>query len=287
VIEGGPRDGTRVAVDPAIPCERCATCRRGQRNLCPAVVFAGHGSRDGAMRELLAWPAQLLHPLPDALSDADGAMLEPLGVALHAFDLGHVRVGARVGVFGCGPIGLLLLQVARAAGAGQVVAADLLPHRREAAAAIGADEVLDAAASDVLGAADDAELDVTFEVGGTDGAVELALAAARPGGRVVLAGIPDDDRTSFTASLARRKGLTIAMARRMHETYPRATALVEQGLVDVRSLVTHRFPLPRATEAFETASARLGLKVVVHPDAGPRPDKLSAREWGGEDHPRG
>ena len=103
MIEAGPRRGTRVAIDPAITCGACRPCRDGYRNLCLNIRFAGHGDQDGAMREFLAWPSDLLHPLPDSVTDADGALLEPLGVAIHALDLGHVRLGARVAVIGCGP----------------------------------------------------------------------------------------------------------------------------------------------------------------------------------------
>jgi L-iditol 2-dehydrogenase len=265
VVEGGPLAGRRVAVDPAIPCGTCETCRTGHRHLCPTVAFAGHGRNDGALREYLAWPSHLLHPLPDSLSDADGAVLEPLGVAVHALDLGHLKVGNAVAVVGCGPIGLLLVQAARAAGATTVVAVEPLEHRRDAAKRYGADVVLSPeeahadAWHDVVGVG----VDVAFEVGGTDGAVETAMVASRPGARVVLVGIPDADRTSFPAALARRKGLTIAMSRRMGEVYPRATQLVTTGRVDVASLVTATYPLERAADAFETAVARAGLKVVV------------------------
>jgi len=260
IVEGGPRHGERVAVDPAMPCGRCASCRAGHHNLCPDVRFAGSGVQDGALAEFVAWRSDLLHPLPDELTDADGALLEPLGVAIHAFDLGHVRLGATVGVFGCGPIGLLLLQVARAAGAARVVATDPLPHRRAAARRLGADDVVGAEDAGGLG-----DVDVAFEVAGTNDAVDAAIAAARPGARVVLVGIPDDDRTTFSASVARRKGLTIVLVRRMKDVYPRAIALVRQQRVDVGGLVTARYPLGAVDEAFRVAAARAGLKVVVEP----------------------
>ncbi len=256
VIAEGPRRGQRVAIDPAIPDGTCPQCRRGYPNLCPQLRFAGHGVTDGGLREFIAWPTGLLYPLPDALSDTDGALLEPLGVALHALDLGHLRLGRSAAVVGCGPIGLMLIQLLLAGGASRVIAADLLPHRRRAAARFGAE----------LAAAGDAgQVDTAFEVAGTDAAVDAALAAARPGGRVVLAGIPRDDRTSFRASVARRKGLTIAMSRRMNETYPRAIALAASGRVDLASLVTHRVPLAQTAEAFAAAARRAGLKVVVQP----------------------
>jgi len=260
VIEGGPRHGLPVAVDPALPCRQCEMCVGGDGNLCPDVVFAGHGGQDGGLQQYLAWPSWALHPLPGGLSAADGAMLEPLGVALHALDLGHLRIGSTVAVVGAGPIGLLLVQAAKSTGATRVVAVEPLAHRRDAAKRLGADLVLDADdACDEIGA------DTVFEMAGNDEAVELSLRAARPGARVVLGGIPDGDRTSFQASLARRKGLTLVLVRRMNEAYPRAIRLVEQGLVDVSSIVSHRYPLERAAEAFAVAAERKGLKVVIEP----------------------
>ena len=270
VIQGGPQGGRRVAVDPAFPCGACEWCREGNRNLCPTVRFAGHGPTDGGLRDVLAWPTELLHPVPDTLSDADAAMLEPLGVALHAHDLGKPKAGATVGVVGCGPIGLCLVQLARAAGAGQVLAVEPLAHRRAAAAAMGAHVVVDSGADNVHAALSEATggrgADVVFEAAGTDAAVGFAVEVARPGGRVILVGIPGSDTTTFPASVARRKGLTLKLSRRMKDAYPRTIRLVDQGLVDVASIVTHTFPLEEAGEAFRAASDRIGLKVIVAPN---------------------
>ena len=196
LVEGGPLDGRRVGVDPSIACGTCAQCLEGNRNLCPNVRFAGHGGNDGGLRELITWPTALLHPVPDSVSFADAAMLEPLGVALHAVDLGHVSIGDTVVVVGCGPIGLCMVQLARVAGAGTVIAVELLAHRREAASRLGADVVLDPddeGYADALDAAAPLGAAVVLEVAGTDRAVDLAIGAARPGARVVLAGIPDED----------------------------------------------------------------------------------------------
>jgi L-iditol 2-dehydrogenase len=270
VVEDGPRRGERVAIDPAIPCETCSQCREGHRNLCLRIRFAGHSNTDGGMQDFLSWPSSRLHPLPDSLSDTDGAVLEPLGVAIHALDLGHLRIGACAAVVGCGPIGLLLVQLLRVAGAARVVALDPLPHRRKAAAGLGADVTIDPAAADGLAALGDAVGEgaaAAFEIAGTDDGVDLAARAARAGGRVVLGGIPGGDWTRFPASVARRKGLTIAMVRRMDEVYPRAIDLVARGHIDAGAVVTDRFPLTRAAEAFQLAARRDGLKVVVEPGA--------------------
>jgi len=266
IVESGPLAGTPVAVDPAIPCGSCPSCLRGHHNLCPTVGFAGHGRIDGGLRELMAWPTHLLNPLPRALSTTDGAVLEPLGVAIHTLDLGHVRTADSIAVVGCGPIGLLLLQTALASGATSAVAVDPLPHRRDEAGRRGATLIL--SPDEACERAADLQVDVAFELAGNDPAVEQAMHLVRPGGRLVLGGIPGDDRTSFPASLARRKGLTIAMVRRMKEdVYERGMRLVGTGRVDVASLVTARFPLERAQEAFESAVARKGLKVVIQPAA--------------------
>jgi L-iditol 2-dehydrogenase len=259
VIVGGPRDGEHVAVDPALPCESCATCRTGHRNLCPDVRFAGHGETDGGLRELMVWPDTHLHGVPDEMTDAGVAVLEPLGVALHAIDLGHVRVGSSVAVVGCGPIGLLAIQVARAAGATSVLAIEPLAHRRQAARASGATAVLD------VGEGAEPLADVVIDAVGTAPALALASEAARPGGRVVLVGISDDGMTVVPAGTTRRKGLTLAVARRMGDVYPRALRVVARGLVDLDAVVSDVFPLEDVQQAFIHAVSRRGLKTVIAP----------------------
>lgn len=264
---GVTSDGQRVAIDPAVPCGHCEFCEHGHPNLCENLIFAGHGMTDGAMREWLTWNERSLFPIPDSLSDDDGAMLEPLGVAIHTIDLGKIKPGMSVGVFGCGPIGLLIIQLARLSGAANIIATDLLPHRIEAAKRYGASQAYfaedDSRLSQIWAATDGRGVHVVFDAAGAQEAIDDAFAAVRPGGKVILAGIPEDDRTSFSASVARRKGLTIKLVRRMKHTYPRAIELVSKGLVDVRSLVTHRFPLEQSAEAFQVAQRREGLKIII------------------------
>ncbi len=260
-------DGRRVAVDPAVPCDECEYCKKGHPNLCAHLRFAGHGTQDGGLREVMTWPQKCLFYLPDAINQVDGAMLEPLGVAIHAVDLGKIKAGMSVGVFGCGPIGLLIIQLARLSGAAQILATDIRVHRVEAAEGFGATQTFltedQSRAREIRKAFEEAGVDIAFEAAGVQAAVDDAFSAVRPGGKVILAGIPDNDKTSFSASLARRKGLTIKLVRRMKHTYPRAIELVSKDLVDVRSLVTHRFPLEQALEAFRVATRREGLKVII------------------------
>jgi L-iditol 2-dehydrogenase len=267
---GRSEGGDRYVGEPAIPCCECALCIEGHPNLCEAVRFAGHGDDDGALREYVAWPARCLHPLPATIPDPESVMLEPLGIAIHAVDLAHVRPGSSVAVLGCGPIGLLVAQVARAAGAVRVVATERpsCPERLRAAAELGFGVVESSVPADEASALRErlgGWADVTIEVAGDNAAVETAVAVTRPGGRVALVGIPAEDRTSFRASQARRKGLTLVLVRRMKPVYDRAIRLVETGRVSLAGSVTQRFPLERCREAFEMAQRRRGIKVVVEP----------------------
>jgi L-iditol 2-dehydrogenase len=267
VVDDGPLAGQRVAVDPHIPCASCEVCRRGDGHLCPTGRFAGYPGTDGALRTGLTWPELLLHPLPDAVDDESAVLLEPLGIALHALDLSGAQAGQRAGVFGCGPIGLVMIRLLRANGVTVAIATDRREHRLAAARASGAETTR------LVGpgaeAADDPTIDVAFEVSGEDAALQDAMRAVRPGGTVVLVGIPVGRTTSLVAELGRRKELTLVFCRRMRGSdLPRAIELVAGGRVDLAGLVTDRYPLNEAARAFERLASRDGLKVIVQPGDG-------------------
>ena len=245
--DGRPlRRGDRVAVEPHVACGRCRECREGHPNLCADHTFMGVFPRDGALQQQLTAPAHNCFVLPDGISDIGGAMLEPLGVALHALRLGHVNVGDRAAVVGAGPIGLLLVQLLRLAGVTALHVIEPLAWRRTVAATCGATSVSASFDPD-----EDARYDVVFEAGWADDSVQTSALLARPGAKVVLVGIPGDDRCTVQHSLARRKGLSLIFSRRMAHTYPECIALVERGLVDVDRLVSDVFPFEQVQRAFE------------------------------------
>jgi L-iditol 2-dehydrogenase len=271
VVTTGALRGQRVAVDPAIACGRCEPCRTGAPNLCLDVRFAGHGRFDGGLREYVAWPERDLYPLADSVTDAEGAMVEPLSVAIHGMDLALLQPGETAAVIGCGPIGLLLIALCRLGGASSIVASDPHRHRLDAAAAMGATAIAatenpgeDGAA--FLATSGGRGFDVVFDVAGDPAAVDTAVAAAGPGGRVVLVGIPSDDRTSFPASVARRKGLTFRLSRRSTpDAFERAVTLAAARTIDLAGLVTLRVPLAEGHLAFEALVNRTGIKTIVEP----------------------
>lgn len=260
----GPFAGQRVAVDPAIPCGLCESCGAGHANLCPNVQFAGQQTLEGGLQERLLWPDGLLVPLPENLSDDAGALLEPLGVAIHAVKHAHVRAGHDVLVVGGGPIGVLAAAVARRAGAAQVFVSEPLEHRRRTALRFGADAAWapGVVEDELMGVTAGRGVDAVIEMAGTDDAIATAVACARPGARVALGGIPSGPTSSFPAAAARRKGLTFAMVRRMHDTYAQAVELATTG-ISLDDLVSDHFPLERSTEAFEHAVGRTGDKTVI------------------------
>ena len=267
----GLRLGQLVAVDPAIPCGVCEACQQGSPNICPSVRFAGTPPTDGALRELLTWPASQVVPVPSTMTPTAAALLEPLGVALHAVNLGHIRLADRVAVLGVGPIGLLIVRLARLSGAVQVFATDRNPVRLETARRLGATEVIDVDANEpvrrILDATHGRGVDVVFEAAGVPETPMHGVDALRPGGTLVIVGIFPDDRIPLTSSAPRRKGLTIKVVRRMKHVYPRAIALVEYGQVDLESIVSHRYSLDAAPAAFEhlTRERSDAVKIMVEP----------------------
>jgi len=251
--------GQLVAVEPAISCGECEPCRHGHPNLCPSVRFCGTPPVDGVFAEYTVMPARNCFPLPQGLSPAEGAMLEPLGIAIHAVDLAHLKLGYTVAVLGAGPIGLLIAAVARASGASAIYVTEPLAYRRQFALDYVADTALNPDDTDVV-----AEImrltggrgvDVAFEAAGAPETPQQAAAVTRPGGKVIVAGIPADDTMTMNASTVRHKGLTIKLVRRMKHTYPRAIRLLQRGMVDVKPLITHTFSLERIVEAFEMVAA--------------------------------
>jgi L-iditol 2-dehydrogenase len=262
----GLADGTLVAVDPAQPCGGCEQCLAGYPNLCPKVRFLGSPGVDGGLCEFLSVPAQSLFTVPAGFDAALTAMLEPLGVALHALDITRVRPMSGVAVLGGGPLGLMIAQVARVAGAGHVRLIEPIASRREAALALGADSV-HADYREALDASNGRGEDYVIEATNSPDGPEEAAQVARIGGRVTLVGIPDGDCFTLSAANARRKGLILRFSRRMGHVFPRAMAIVAQGRVQLAPLASHAYPLARSPEAFEAASEPPEgfLKAMIYP----------------------
>lgn len=263
------RVGRRVAIEPGRPCKQCRQCLEGRPNCCPNVVFYGTPPVEGALQEYVLADEEQCIPIPDAMSFAEAAMLEPLQVGVHAYNLVPCRPGDWVAIVGAGSIGLSCLAMAHAAGATRIIMTDKLDYRLELAAKLGATHAVNITRENPMEAVkrltDGQGADVVYEASnGADG-LDQAVSLATIGGHVAAVGIPPVDEVKFSTHHPRRKQLTVQWIRRSAHTLRQALELVAGGKVNVKPWVTHRFPLERASEAFELVDAyRDGvLKAVI------------------------
>ena len=265
----GLRPGQRVAIDPLVACGECDQCRAGRRHTCRNQRFLGNpGQLPGALAEYLVMPAECCTAIPDSLSDDQAALVEPLSIGLYAARMAQLAPGARVGVIGSGPIGLCTLLAIRALSPATVYATDLVEGRVSAARAGGAVWAGNPHREDVAAAIRAREplgLDAIFECAGEQDALDQAIPLLKPGGTLLIIGIPEIDRVSFDISLLRRQELRILNVRRQNDCMAGAIDLIASSRVEVRPLVTHRFRLEETARAFELVSSRSEgvLKAVI------------------------
>jgi len=271
----GPKPGQRVAVDPLITCGQCDQCRGGRRHTCRNQTFLGSpGQAPGALAEVMAIPAECCHPIPDSMSMAEAAMVEPFSIGLYAQRMAvrepGMAPGARVAILGAGPIGLSVLLACRAAGECVAYVTDLIDERLEAARRCEAVWAGSPRAADVVAAISELEplgVDFVFECAGQQETLDQAVEILRPGGMLLVVGIPEVDRVSFPIHTLRRKELTIRNVRRQHNCTELAIDLIANGAARVDQLVTHHFPLARSQEAFDLVAERGDgvVKAMIYP----------------------
>lgn len=270
------QEGQLVAVDPATPCFKCEWCGKGYHNLCPSVKFLGAPPYQGALTQQLPVPISGLVKLPTEISATQAAMLEPLGVCIHAMDLARVRVQESVAVIGCGGIGLGVIQLLANSSCGPVVAVDPQPHKTAKAINAGA-AMAGSTLDDINDFTGNRGCDLVIEATNSPDGFAHAVKAAAIGGRIILVGIPDGDVYSdIAASEARRRGLDIRFSRRMGNVYPRAIELVKQQHVDVDAIVSHHLPLETTDKAYEWQANNAGglIKSMIYPGKVPVGVKL-------------
>jgi L-iditol 2-dehydrogenase len=260
VLEIGSRvtrlaPGDRVALEPAISCGSCDQCRAGRPNTCRHLSFLGFpGQAPGCLSEYVVVPERNCFRIAESTRLEQAALAEPVSIALYAVRNSIPMAGACIAVLGTGPIGLGVVMVAREGGAARIYATDEVPDRRAAARTAGADYVGDPTREEVVEAILDREpreLDAVFECCGEQDALDQGLQLLEPGGKLVIVGIPEARRISFDPDLLRRKEITAYYVRREINCVRPALDLIESGRIDVDFLVTHRFPLDRAEEAFD------------------------------------
>ncbi len=261
--------GKRVAVEPGIPCLTCEACATGHYNVCKRMFFPGGPGSNGALCEYTTVHARFCFPVPDSMTAATAALIEPAAVAVHALELAQLYPGETVAILGLGPIGLLTAQVAKLAGAHTLYGTDVLRYRVEAGRRFGVDVAFDAGREDtvqrILAETNGRGVDVAIDCTNGSEGMGLAVQVTRPAGRCVLVGISGEEWDSLPVSLARRRELTLRWCRRFCHNFPRTIALAASGKLDIAALLTHSFPLERTQEAFDLVAENRDnvLKVSV------------------------
>lgn len=259
----GLEPGTRVALEPGVPCRSCRPCLTGHYNLCPEMSFFGTPPVDGAFCEYVVLPRAFVFEVPEALTDDDAALLEPLSVGIWACRRGGVTAGSRVLVTGAGPIGLVAAQTARAFGATEVVVADLNAHRLRLAADLGATGTIDVRQTGIGEAA--FEPDVLLECSGSVAAIREAVPTVARAGRVVLVGMGGDE-VPLPLSAVQRRELEVTGTFRYASTWPTAIELAASGRVTLDRLVTGHYGLADVREALTAGmSDERSVKAVLRP----------------------
>ena len=258
VVEAGPgvedlSPGTRVAVEPFVIRSECEFTRSGRQNLALDNAFMGKDF-PGSLREYAVMPRRNVLPVPDSMTFADAAFIEPLAVLLHSYELAELKTGETVAVIGTGPIGLIAVAVAKLAGASVIVAADKVEHRIRRAKKLGATVTVNVNQDSPV----DAVMDLTgcgahvvIDGAGKADSINHALSCLRPGGRMVLVGIPSEPGVAVNLWTALDREAQIHVQKRSNGNDHEALAIIKRGVIDSCDIMSHRFHLERGQEAFE------------------------------------
>jgi threonine 3-dehydrogenase len=268
------KPGDFVSAEMHVNCGHCHQCRLGQAHICQNLRIIGI-DQDGAFAEFVKIPASNIIKLDASIPEHYGAILDPLGNAVHTVLAGPVA-GQTVLVTGCGPIGLMSIAVAKACGSSRVFATETNEQRRAMAKKMGADMVINPAAEDavkrILGETGGTGVDALLEMSGNPLAIQQGFKALRAGGRASLLGIPTENVPLDLVNDVIFKGATVQgiYGRRMYETWVQMLALLKSGRLNLEPLFGERMPLEKFENAFALLQKGLAGKVLLYPNGLPR-----------------
>lgn len=265
------KKGDRVAMEPGIPCRRCVPCKRGEYNLCKEMAFAATPPFDGTLAKYYVLPEDFCYKLPDHVSLEEGALLEPLAVAVHVTRQSNITYGDTVVVFGAGPVGLLCCAVAKSLGASKIVSVDINQERldfnkRFAATSTYVSQRISAQenAANIIKENDLGDgADVAIDASGAEPSVQAAIHVLRKGGSYVQGGMGRDEMT-FPIMAACTKELTIRGSFRYSSgDYETALKMVSSGEIKVKDVISRTVSFNDALQAFEDIKNGKGIKVLI------------------------
>lgn len=262
--------GDRVAVDPLICCGKCDQCLAGREHTCRDQAFMGvPGQLDGALSERVVMPDYCCHKIPDEMTMDQAALVEPFSIGMYAQRLAGDVQGKTAAVLGAGPIGLSVLLSLIAAGARKVYMTDIRDNRTELARRLGANWTASPRVQDIVRAIrkDTPEgADIAYECAGEQETADQCLELVKPGGTVLIVGIPELDRLSFDMNYMRRGEIRIQNVRRQNKCVQPAIELIASAQADAAAMITHHYTLDQTFEAFEVVSDYRDnvVKAMIH-----------------------
>jgi L-iditol 2-dehydrogenase len=253
------KPGDAIAIEPAMPCWECDQCLAGRHHTCRKLRFLGcPGQAEGCLTEYIVMPEESCFPLTGRLNHDHGSISEPLAIGVYAVKKSGGVKGLDIGILGFGPIGMSVMLAAKAEGAGSFTVTDKIQPRLTIALKEGASFLFNPDEKDFTAKLKQHHplgLDVVFECCGKQEALDQAVDILKPGGRLVVVGIPEFDRWSMSVELTRRKELSLQYIRRQVDCVETALELMENGKTDISNMVTHRFPFDKTKEAFDLVAA--------------------------------
>jgi 2-desacetyl-2-hydroxyethyl bacteriochlorophyllide A dehydrogenase len=249
------RPGDRVTVEPVIICGHCYYCQQGNYHLCSNISFQYRQGQGGLTTDFIA-PERWVHVLPENLPYKLGPLIEPLAVAVHAVGLANIEIGDSVAIFGAGAVGLFILQVLRATGAGKIFISDIRDFRLDLALELGATQASNIKKMDVvkhiLEQSDGMGVKKAFEAVGLESTLEQSLRSIRKGGQSILVGLFETESICIPANLFVQKEISLTGSQGYHWDFQRAIELVRVGKLELEKMVTHQFKLEQTQDAFDT-----------------------------------
>ena len=249
------KSGDRIAIEPAQPCGKCDQCLAGRPHTCRNMIFLGSpGQAAGILSEKIVIPGHCCFPLPETLSNESACLAEPLSISIWAVDLAGIKPDSNIAILGSGPIGMCVLLYARQQGVKNIYVTDKIDNRLENAEKAGASWAGNPDKEnivDIISKEEPLGLDCIFDCCGKQEAMDQAVELLKPGGKIMIVGIPEFDNWLFPTDKTRRKEMCIQNVRRQNDRLKKAIDLISGGKVDTDQLVTHRFLFPRTNEAFD------------------------------------
>jgi L-iditol 2-dehydrogenase len=260
VAEVGPavkrvKPGDRIAIEPAMPCWKCDQCLAGRHHTCRNLKFLGcPGQAEGCLMEYIVMPETSCFPLTGSLTADHGSISEPLAIGIYAVKKSAGVKKMNIGIFGFGPIGMSVMLALKAHGAGNIYVTDLIDKRLEIALKEGATLTANPGKEDAgekIKLTEPSGLDIAFECCGKQEAIDQAIGLLKPGGKLVVVGIPEFERWSLNVEITRRREISVQFIRRQVDCVDEALEMMGNGSISVSNMVTHRFSLDQAKEAFD------------------------------------